>query len=72
LYYDLFRNGNINRSKENSEAILVALYEYNNAGSSTHDYRSAVFIPRYRNTSVAPMARMLVTGKIFGQYRTVR
>lgn len=48
VYYDLFRNGNINRSEGNSEAILVAQYEYNNAGSDP-DYRSAVFIPRYRS-----------------------
>jgi len=53
VYYDLFRNGNINRSEGNSEAIFVCQYEYQNAGSSTVDYRCACFLPRYRSARVA-------------------
>ena len=52
VYWDLFRNGNINRSSGNTEAILVMQYEYNNSGSPDPDFRMANFLPQYRSVQV--------------------
>lgn len=53
VYYDLFRNGNINRSEGNEETILAWQFEYNNAGSPCYDYSSCNFLPRYRSAHCA-------------------
>lgn len=52
VYWDLFRNGNINRSEGNTEAIFVLQYEYNSPGSNYEDYKGANYLPQYRSAQV--------------------
>ncbi|MDR2914610.1 MAG: RagB/SusD family nutrient uptake outer membrane protein [Tannerella sp.] len=52
VYWDLFRNGNINRSEGNTESIFVLQYEYNSSGSNYEDYKCANYLPQYRSAQV--------------------
>ncbi|MDR1673190.1 MAG: RagB/SusD family nutrient uptake outer membrane protein [Bacteroidales bacterium] len=52
VYWDLFRVNNQNRSKGNTEAIMVLQYDFQNSGSSYSNCAPRHFIPQYRSVNV--------------------
>jgi hypothetical protein len=59
-YWDLFQNGNQNRSKGNKESILVLQYDHLNAGSLYSKDHARFFLPFYPNVRVLNAANELV------------
>jgi hypothetical protein len=52
VYWDLFRDGNYNRSSGNTESILVLQYDYQSPGSLFESYAVRHFIPAYSGAMV--------------------